>query len=109
MNEVAKKPWADARTWKRLLFMFLFAVISRIAEIVLVSIAVIQAIFTLTTGKRNKRLLTFGGELSTYVYQIFQYITYNIEIKPYPFSDWPKFTVSAEARGGAPESGEPWE
>lgn len=108
MNEVAKKPWADARNWKRILFMFLFGAISRVAEILLVTIAVIQIVFTLVTGARNARLLRFGGQLSAYVKLVFEYMTYNTEVKPYPFSDWPDYTVSKEAGGGgtAGESGE---
>ncbi len=110
MNEKAKKPWADARNWKRIAFMFLFGAISRVAEILLVTIAVIQIFFTLITGARNARLLKFGGQLSAYVKLVFEYMTYNTEVKPYPFSDWPDYTVSTEAGGGgAAESGEEWE
>ena len=113
MNDKAKKPWADVRNWKRIAFMFLFGAISRIAEILLVTIAVIQIFFTLITGARNARLLKFGGQLSAYVKHVFEYMTYNTEVKPYPFSDWPDYTVSKEATAGAgagaAESGEEWE
>jgi hypothetical protein len=100
MNEVAKKPWADAENWKRIVFMILFGAISRIAEILLATIAVIQVFYTLITGARNARLLKFGGQLSAYVKLIFEYMTYNTEVKPYPFSNWPDYTVSEEAGGG---------
>ena len=105
MNETAKKPWRDGRNWKRIAFMFLFGAISRIAEILLVTVAVIQIFFTLITGTRNLRLLRFGGQLSSYVKHVFEFMTYNTETKPYPFSDWPEYKVSKEASGGsAPES-----
>ena len=104
MNDEAKKPWADVRNWKRIAFMILFGAISKITEILLVTIAIIQIGFTLITGLRNKRLLRFGGQLSAYVYQIYQYMTYNIEEKPYPFSDWPEYKVSEESTAGASEN-----
>jgi hypothetical protein len=106
MNDKVKKPWADARNWKRIAFMILFGAFSKITEILLVTIAVIQIVVTLITGSRNVRLLKFGGQLSAYVYQIFQYMTYNIEEKPYPFSDWPEYKVSEEATASIAESGE---
>ena len=37
----------------------------------------------------NDRLLRFGGELSDFLYQIFLYLTFNSEEKPFPFADWP--------------------
>lgn len=97
MNDKAKKPWKDAVNWKRFFFMILFAVIYNVAEMVFAAVVIIQAGFTLVTGARNERLLRFGGQLSAYVYRIFQYLTYNIEEKPFPFSDWPEYKVSEEA------------
>ncbi len=106
MNDEAKRPWVDVSNWKRFGYMILFAVIYNIAEIVLVAVVIIQVGFTLIKGSRNERLLRFGGQLSAYVYRIFQYLTYNIEEKPYPFSDWPEYKVSEEATAAAAESGE---
>ena len=109
MNEKANNPWRDGRKWKRIVFMILFGMVSRIAEILLVIVAVIQIFFTLITGARNLRLLRFGGQLSAYVKLVFEFMTYNTEVKPYPFSDWPEYKVSEEASASGPESGEPWE
>ncbi len=107
MGVEAKKPWADIGNWKRIFFMILFGMISRIAEILLFTIAVIQIFFTLVTGARNARLLRFGGQLSAYIKDVFEFMTYNTEVKPYPFSDWPDFEVSEEAsEGGAEKSDE---
>jgi len=37
----------------------------------------------------NERLLDFSSDLSVYIYQILQFLTFNSEAKPYPFAVWP--------------------
>ena len=106
MTDKAKKTWADVSNWKRFVHMILFLIIARVTEIVLVVVVIIQVGFTFITGSRNERLLRSGGQLSSYLYRIFQYLTYNIEEKPYPFSDWPEYKVSKEATAAAAEGGE---
>lgn len=87
-------------TWVRGLYMLLFALFYSIAEIVLAVVVLVQFGFRLFSGRTNPNLLNFGQSLSTYFYQIIQFLTFNSEEKPYPFHDWPK---------GAPESLQPAE
>ncbi len=76
-------------TWMRGLFMLMFVVISRVAEVVLWAVVVLQFLFTLFTGRPNARLLAFGQGLSTFIYEILRYLTYNSEERPFPFAPWP--------------------
>jgi hypothetical protein len=76
-------------TWLCALFMVLFGVIYSIAEIVLVAVVVFQFLHTLVTGRTNQALLGFGGALSTFLYQVFSFLTYTSERKPFPFAPWP--------------------
>jgi len=76
-------------TWTRGLYILLFVVIYNIAEIVIYGVVVLQFLFTLFTGTRNAQLLSLGKNLSTFVYQVFNYLTYNTDEKPYPFAPWP--------------------
>ena len=89
MNTSVKANITRGDTWIRALYMVLFAVIYNIAEIVLLAVVVLQFLLTLLTAKPNTRLLGFGESLSTYVYQIFRFLTYNTEDKPFPFGPWP--------------------
>ncbi|MFC3151135.1 DUF4389 domain-containing protein [Litoribrevibacter euphylliae] len=73
----------------RLVFMVLFAVVYKLLDIVLMLVAIAQYLFHLLTDKDNETLRQLGDGLSCYYYQIFQYLTYNSEEKPFPFSDWP--------------------
>ncbi len=76
-------------TWLRGLYMLLFAVAYGVAELLLLVTAVFQFLTLLVTGKTVARLLIFGENLSRYFYQIVRYLTFNIEERPFPFSDWP--------------------
>jgi hypothetical protein len=81
--------------WLRLVYMILFAVIYNLAEVVLAAVIVLQFIFVLVTTERNLRLLSFGASLSRFLYQIFLYLTFNSEQRPFPFDEWPPATESA--------------
>ena len=78
--------------WWRALYMVLFTILYSVAEVVLVAVVVFQFVVLLVLKKANDRLLTFGQSLSTYVYQILSFLTFNSETHPYPFAPWPKGT-----------------
>ena len=84
-------------TWTRGLYILLFIVIYNIAEIVVYAVVILQFLFTLFSGDRNAQLQSLGKNLSTFIYQVFMYITYNSDERPYPFAPWPgDSTGSAE-------------
>ena len=89
MDPQIKENMADTNTWGRGLFMLLFAFIHWAAKIVLVVTIVIQFGFVLFSGGKNIRLLQLSRELSSFLYQIFMFLTFNSETKPYPFHPWP--------------------
>ena len=90
MSEDVKNNLKSQSTWKRGLYMLLYLFFSRIAELVLGAIVIFQFLLKLFTGETNERLRKFGQGLSTYVYQVLQFLAYNSEYHPYPFGAWPK-------------------
>ena len=109
MSSDLKENVSNTNTWGRALFMILFGIIYSVAEVVLVAVIVIQFFFVLFTSERNDRLLVFGKELSTFIYQVFLYLTFNTEEKPFPFADWPKEAAEPEIAASedeAPKSAE---
>lgn len=84
-------------TWLRVFYVIVFAVIFSIADTVLAAVVVFQFLSRLLTGAVNERLQVFGQQLSTYLYQMLIYFTFNSDERPYPFAAWPK---------GAPGAGE---
>lgn len=76
-------------TWLRGGFILIFALIYGISKIVIWSIVLFQFLSLLITGKTNPQLGDFSQSLSIFVYQILQFIMFNSDEKPFPFSDWP--------------------
>ncbi|MBV1905471.1 MAG: DUF4389 domain-containing protein [Pseudomonadales bacterium] len=75
--------------WKRALFMLIFALIRVIAEGIVSIVALFQFVTLLLTGQANSALIKFGNNLSAYIYQVAQFLTFNSETHPFPLSDWP--------------------
>lgn len=89
MDKSLKQNLSAGSTWMRALYIVLFAIFYSIAEIVIAVVVVFQFLMLLFTGSPNARLLDFGQGLSTYVYQVMRYLTFNSHARPFPFSDWP--------------------
>ena len=75
--------------WLRLLFMILYATLGYLAILVAALLACFQAVIGFITGSPNARLKEFSAGLNQFIFQSVQFLTYNSEEKPFPFSDWP--------------------
>lgn len=76
--------------WIRGLYMLLFIIVARLTELVIGLLMLIQFVLKAATGNTNDNLLTFGDQLSQYLYSIVQFQTFNTEEKPFPFQPWPQ-------------------
>lgn len=83
----------------RILWMFIFAIIWQLAEIILGGVVLLQLGYRLFYGAPNGGMQGFGDSLSQYLQQIGRFGTFNSEEKPWPFADWPA--------PRAPENNEP--
>jgi hypothetical protein len=75
--------------WIRGFFMLLYAMICYVAISLSFFVVIFQFGSLLLTGKLNERLLPFGQSLSILIHQIFNFLTFNSEEKPFPFGNWP--------------------
>ena len=91
--------------WVRVLFVIFFiAVLQLIIGPLVVLLALAQSLFLIFTAKANENLAGFGALLATYAAQILNFVTFNSERRPFPFSDFPNGHVdSAEDVGVAAE------
>ena len=89
MNTETKTNLQSKSTWVRVLYMLLFVLAYSAAEFVLGITVVIQVIIKLVTGSLNENLKTFGKQISLYIYDVLQFLTFNSENKPFPFDEWP--------------------
>jgi hypothetical protein len=77
-------------TWMRLLFMIVIGICHELARLVGAVIVLLQFLHVLFTGKPNIRLKDAGLSLAQYVYQVVEYLTFNTEVRPFPFdAEWP--------------------
>jgi len=89
MDEQIKSNLVSSKHWLRLAFMLIFAVLLQVAGVVMWVLVSLQFVFSLVTGSDNQPLRKLGHSVSQFVYQTLQFLTYNSEEKPFPFSDWP--------------------
>lgn len=85
--------------WMRVLFVAIFWFIFYLTQLVIAAVVIAQCLFTLLTSKPNEYLLKFGESLSKYVQEILRYVTFNTDVRPFPFSDFPKsdIVITAES------------
>ncbi len=89
MTNHLKEHMISRKLWIRAFYMILFALIYSIADTIIAAVVVVQFVFVLFTGERIQRLLTFGADLSVFVYQVLRFLSFNTEDMPFPFGDWP--------------------
>ncbi len=79
----------NKNTWKRVLYMLLFALAYSVAEFILMAVVIAQVLFKLITGDINDNLKILGKQAALYIYDVMSFLTFNTETKPFPFSSWP--------------------
>jgi len=83
------KHLSNKKTWQRILYTLLFSIAFSLAKTVLSFAVVIQIMIVLFTGTPHESIKSFSQQLSRYLYQISQYVSFNREEQPFPFDDWP--------------------
>ncbi|MDH5632100.1 MAG: DUF4389 domain-containing protein [Gammaproteobacteria bacterium] len=99
MSEDYKQNIKEQGTWMRGLNILLFTIIYSVTEMVIALVVLFQFLSVLFTRQTNEQLLDLGQRLSTYVFQILRYVTFNSDDRPFPFSDFPATEGNAAAGG----------
>ena len=77
-------------TWLRLIFMIILGFLWGLSRFVTAAVVAIQFFYVLLSGETNTQLKTLGHSLAIYSYEITDFLTFNTEVKPFPFdSEWP--------------------
>ena len=94
----------EPSAWTRVLLMIVFAIASYFVLLPLIlMLSIAQVLFTLITGKVNANLRYFSAVLELYFSQLFKFMTYLSEVKPYPFSDLPEVEDDSLEAKSAPK------
>jgi len=107
MEQGIKQRLTRRDIWIRALFMVFFAIAYSLAKAVVVLLVLFQFVTILFTGQPNQNALKLGNTLSTYVYQILWFQTFNTESRPFPFSDWPDQALGDDIPAGEAPSAAP--
>ncbi|WGL17855.1 DUF4389 domain-containing protein [Microbulbifer bruguierae] len=89
-NETLKRNLTSGDHWLRLLFMVLFVFLLEVAGVVILATIALQFLFAIISGSPNDNLRRLGNQIASYIYQTLQFLIYNTEEKPFPFSEWPE-------------------
>ena len=77
-------------TWLRLVFMIVVGLLFEVTRIVIAVVVILQFLHVLFAGETNPRLKDFGNSLASYTQQMVSYLTFNTEVRPFPFdAGWP--------------------
>ena len=89
-TEELKENLAKLSKWLRLLWIVAFSFVYYVAIGILLLIIVTQFLFSLFTNSPNENILKLSNGFRNYMVQILDFITYQSDEKPFPFSDFPK-------------------
>jgi hypothetical protein len=53
-------------------------------------ITLLQLLFSIGSKKPNENLVSFSKKISSYIYQIINFITYSSDQRPWPFNSFPE-------------------
>ena len=91
-DKLAQASWRghvmSVGTWRRGLFMLLFAIIFEVSKWLILLIALLQFLFRLASGDDNENLRQFGASLALYIAAITRFLTGNTDVRPFPFASW---------------------
>ena len=88
-EEQMKKTYPVKERLIKGLFVLLFCFAFSICRFLVVIIALVQFLFDLISGEPSIRLCKFSAKLNNYVSEIIAFVSYQSDIKPFPFSDFP--------------------
>ena len=88
-TEEIKENVSKGGKWLRLLYVVLFLFIYTWASGGLWLVAILQFLFNLFTNSPNSNLAKLGAGYRVYMVQIINFVTYQEQDKPFPFSDFP--------------------
>ena len=84
-----KENATNATVWMRGLYIIVFGVILYFVFGLVWLLVIFQFFTKLLTGGVNQQLRRFAAPLSRYVSQALNYITFQSDERPFPFSPWP--------------------
>ena len=96
MSEINKDELLDLKKWQRLFFMVIYGAAINFVVSILIFLVAIQFIFYLFTSKINNQLQSANNWLQDFFNDSLNFLSFNTDSKPWPFSDKQEVSVSNE-------------
>jgi predicted membrane protein len=74
----------------RFLFTILFLIVFEIVKTIIQVAVLFQYIYLFITKKHSEPVRNFSNKVTTYGYKVLRYLTLNENLKPFPFTEFPK-------------------
>ena len=98
MSEINKDELLDIKKWQRLFFMVIYGAAINFVVSILIILVAVQFIFYLFTSKTNNQLQSANNWLQGFFNDALNFLSFNTDSKPWPFSD--KYEVSDSNEDG---------
>lgn len=82
-------PWENQRAWSRLAMMVFFGIVYWFCQYLVYAFALVQAGFILLRGAPSEPLQGYSQRLGLYLKEVLDYLLYQSETRPFPFTDIP--------------------
>jgi len=89
MAEPKQSNLTNPDLWIRLIYMILFWLFSWLARAAVGIIGIVQFVMVLLNSEASVRLRSWGGSIARWTEQVYRFLTFASDEKPYPFQDWP--------------------
>ncbi|WP_295628693.1 DUF4389 domain-containing protein [uncultured Nitrosomonas sp.] len=96
MDDEIKQRLQKKDFWQRGLYVIFFMFIYGLSNSLVICVVFFQFVTLIISGKTNSLLLGFSQGLNAYIHQIISYLSFNTDLRPFPFSAWPQDTNRVE-------------
>lgn len=94
---MSKPGYADQGFWFRVIFMLLYWVVLNIAVTVFGVLLVLVSLVKLGSKHEPITLSSWLKSVTAFIGQIFSFLSFDSEEKPFPFQPWPQVNADEEA------------
>lgn len=94
---MSKPGYADQGFWFRVIFMLLFWVVLNIAVTVFGFLLVLVSLIKFGSKSEPETLTSWLKSVALFIGQIFSFLSYQTEEKPFPFQPWPQVSSDDDA------------
>ncbi len=88
MQESASVGLDQIGLWKRIFYMLIYGLLAGLVRMSIWVVILFQVSTLLFTGQVNQYLLDFGRSLSTYLFHLLLFLTFNTDDLAFPFASW---------------------